>query len=116
MKHRIIKNKSKFSINTSVVGQPLTDILERAITTKEPIDTSVGKVEYTERKDGVNPAHNIRTDKMDLALEATDKVTKAYAARRKGLEAEKEEKAKAEAEKEARREKAIQKIMENEIG
>ena len=33
---------------------------------------------YTERKDGVIPAYNIRTDKWDIALTAMDQVNKNW--------------------------------------
>ena len=32
---------------------------------------------YTERKDGVNPAYDIRTDRFEIALDAMDKATKS---------------------------------------
>ena len=48
---------------------------------KEPIDNSRGLV-YTERKDGVLPAYDIRTDRFELAVEATDKIAKSYLAKR----------------------------------
>lgn len=32
---------------------------------------------YTERKDGVNPAHDIRTDRFEVALDGMDKATKS---------------------------------------
>ena len=47
----------------------------------KPIDNSRGLV-YTERKDGVLPAYDIRTDRFELAVEATDKIAKSYLAKR----------------------------------
>ena len=34
------------------------------------------------RKDGVNPSMNIRTDRWEVAVEASEKITKSYQARR----------------------------------
>ena len=34
---------------------------------------------FTEKKDGVLPAYNIRTDRFDIALEAMDKIGKSKA-------------------------------------
>lgn len=112
MKRTKIKNKSLFKVNTSTTGTPLREILHKAITMKEPIDTNVGKFEHTERKDGVKPEHDIRTDKYDIALEAVDKTVKAYRARSEGIAKQKEAEAKQKAEAAAKREAAIQKIME----
>ena len=48
---------------------------------KEPIKDGAPLI-YTERKDGVQPSYNIRTDRWDVAVEAMDKVTKSYHAKR----------------------------------
>lgn len=37
---------------------------------------------YTERKEGVNPAHDIRTDRFEIAVEGMDKGTKSALAQR----------------------------------
>lgn len=47
----------------------------------EPI-TDGAPLIYTDRKDGVDPAHNIRTDRWDLALDMTDSITKQAIAKR----------------------------------
>jgi len=43
---------------------------------------------FQERKDGVNVAYNIRTDSREIALEAMDKLSKDYIARREGKESQ----------------------------
>ena len=45
----------------------------RVVENKEPIEDGAPII-YTERKDGVIPAYNIRTDKWDIALTAMDQV------------------------------------------
>lgn len=42
---------------------------------KSPIDDSAPII-YTEKKNGINPAHDVRTDRFDLALEAMEIETK----------------------------------------
>ena len=37
---------------------------------------------FTERKEGVRASTNIRTDRWEIAIEATDKIAKSYEARR----------------------------------
>lgn len=39
---------------------------------------------HTERKDGVLPEHDIRTDRFEIAVEAMDKVAKSIVAKREG--------------------------------
>ena len=69
------------SINNSTEGQTMEQKIERIVENNEPI-TDRSDVIYTERKAGVLPEYNIRTDRFDLAIEAGDKITKSYIARR----------------------------------
>lgn len=55
----------------------------RITNNKEPITDSAPLV-YTERKDGVLPDYNIRTDRMEKALEAMDRVSEMRRDRRSG--------------------------------
>ena len=73
--------KTGLNINNSIEGESIERSLERISENKEPIDNSRGLV-YTERKDGVLPAYDIRTDRFELAVEATDKIAKSYLAKR----------------------------------
>lgn len=50
-------------------GEYLEEKVRRITETGEPIEDSAPII-YTERKDGVIPAYDIRTDKWDIALEA----------------------------------------------
>ena len=74
-------SRTGLNINNSIEGESIERSLERIIENKEPIDNSRGLV-YTERKDGVLPAYDIRTDRFELAVEATDKIAKSYLAKR----------------------------------
>lgn len=57
--------------------------LRRLIESKEPIDENVTvPLVYTERKDGVLPAYDIRTDRFDLAIMAMDAANKMRDAKR----------------------------------
>lgn len=53
----------------------------KATTEKIPIENASPSI-YTERKDGVVPQYNPRTDRFDLAIEAMDKVAKSYRSKR----------------------------------
>ena len=62
-------------------GQSLEEFLRKAMKGNEPIQATA-KITYNDRKDGVLPQHDIRTDRFDLALAATDKIHAAQAAAR----------------------------------
>ena len=47
--------------------------VNRIVNNGEPI-TDGAPIIYTERKDGVLPEYDIRTDRWDIAIEAMDKV------------------------------------------
>lgn len=59
------------------IEMKMARILER----KEPI-TDGAPLIYTERKDGVLPMYDIRTDRFDKALEDMDRAVRAKIARR----------------------------------
>lgn len=54
-------------------GESIEEKVARIVQTKEPI-TDTAPIIYTEKKDGVLPAYNIRTDRFDLAIDAFDKI------------------------------------------
>lgn len=47
----------------------------------EPIE-HVSEMIYTDRKDGVQPQYDIRTDRFEIAVNAMDKVSASYIAKR----------------------------------
>lgn len=62
-------------------GKTLEQQIQRVMERKEQPEARDQMI-YTERKDGVLPQHDIRTDRWDVALDATNKVAKSYRARR----------------------------------
>lgn len=74
-------NRNTFQRNESVDGETIESKFHRIINNKEPI-TDGAPIIYTERKDGVSPAYNIRTDRWEIAVDGMDKVQKSRMARR----------------------------------
>ena len=54
-------------------GEHIEDKVRRITENNEPIQDGAPKI-YTDRKEGVIPAYDIRTDRFNVALEAMDKV------------------------------------------
>ena len=61
-------------------GEPIEQKIERILTNKEPI-TDGAPIIYTEKKKGVQPEFNIRTDRWEHAAAAMDVVHKTKAAK-----------------------------------
>lgn len=68
-------------INNTKEGQPLEEKIEKMLSNKEPMKEGAPII-HTERKDGVKPQYNIRTDRWEVAVDAMDKVKKSYQAKR----------------------------------
>lgn len=62
-------------------GETIENKVTRLIKNKEPIKDGAPPI-YTERKEGVNSAYNIRTDRWELATDLMDKVTRGKIAKR----------------------------------
>lgn len=82
LKQTINRQKSGITV-TGVVreGQSMEEFLRKAMTGNEPIQATA-KLTYNDRKDGVLPQHDIRTDRFDMAIMATDKLHATQAAAR----------------------------------
>lgn len=65
----------------TVIGETLEQKIERIIANKEPIKDGAPEI-FTERKDGIIAAYNIRTDRFEIAAEAMDKVHRSKLANR----------------------------------
>lgn len=65
----------------SYKGETIEEKVRRMVNNKEPIKDT-GPLNYTERKDGVLPQYNIRTDRMELALDAMSVAAKSDLAKR----------------------------------
>lgn len=57
----------------SFEGEPIEHKVRRILNNGEPIGDGAPLI-YEEKKDGVNPDHDIRTDRWEVATEAMDKV------------------------------------------
>lgn len=73
--------KSSLHVNNSYEGETIEEKMNRIANNKEPISDGAPLV-YTDRKDGVQPAYDIRTDRFEIAVDAMDKVQKSYMAKR----------------------------------
>lgn len=74
-------NKNKLHINNSYTGETIEAKIARIINNKEPIKDGAPII-YTDRKDGILPALDIRTDRFELAIEGMDHVAKTHLAKR----------------------------------
>lgn len=90
MKKRIIENKTGLDVNTSLQGETLEMKVERIVNNGEPIEDTAPMI-YTERMSGVHPAHDVRTDRMEIAIEGMNNVSKTQIAKRVKLYAPTEE-------------------------
>jgi len=76
--------KTTLKRNTSYQGETLEKKINRIVNNKEPIKDGAPII-YTERKDGVRPEYNIKTDRWEEALTAMDMVNKDKLAQREKL-------------------------------
>lgn len=76
-----IYKSTSLDINQSIEGETIEQKIERITTNKEPIKDGAPII-YTDRKDGVLPGYNIRTDRFEVALDAMDKISKTHRAKR----------------------------------
>ncbi|AYQ58122.1 hypothetical protein [Microviridae sp.] len=82
MKRINLTNKNgSINNNDSYEGESIEDKVKRLTINNEPIDDGAPLI-YTERKEGVKPEYDIRTDRWDVAINAMDVVTKSFNAKR----------------------------------
>lgn len=77
--------KSRIIRKTTREGESMEEFLRKARYGKEPIQATA-KVTYNDRKDGVLPQHDIRTDRFEIALMATDRIHATAAAKRQATD------------------------------
>ena len=70
---KLIKCVGRMESVTTYEGETIETKVNRIVNNGEPI-TDGAPIIYTERKDGVLPEYDIRTDRWDIAIEAMDKV------------------------------------------
>lgn len=75
------RSTTNIKSNTSYEGETIERRIQKMMVTKEPITDSAPLI-YTERKDGVKPEYDIRTDRWEIALEAMDKVAESHTTKR----------------------------------
>lgn len=78
------------SILTSVElveGETIEQKVERLVENKEPIKDGAPEI-FTDRKEGVLSAYNIRSDRWEIACDAMDKVEGSHRAKRENKGAE----------------------------
>lgn len=91
MYKQTLRKQTTIKANESIQGEPIEAKIRRIVNNKEPI-TDNAPIVYTERKDGVQPAYDIRTDRWEVALDAMDKVSKTHRAKREERHKAKDEK------------------------
>jgi hypothetical protein len=80
-KEKNIRDFSGYEPFEYIEGERIEEKVARLFEENQPINDGAPLI-YTERKDGVLPAYDIRTDKMALAQEAMEKNMKAVNAKR----------------------------------
>lgn len=73
MKKVKIPTINNFGEISTKEGEYIEKKVRRITENGEPIEDGAPII-YTERKDGVNPAYNIRTDRWDIAQDAMEQV------------------------------------------
>lgn len=81
MNRNIVKN-SRMSCNVDTdKGYTIEEMVNRLMDENTPIEETAPII-YTNRKDGVLPEYDIRTDRWDLAQKAMNKVAQDITAKR----------------------------------
>ena len=62
-------------------GETIEEKVNKILTQNEPIADGA-QLNYTERKDGVKPEFDIRTDRFEHAIDAMERVAKSHIAKR----------------------------------
>lgn len=102
-KYKAKYRKSSLTSVEITEGEPIEWKIERVVSNKEPITDGAPSI-FTERKDGVISAYNIRTDRWEIATDAMDKVSGSIQAKRdaKGKVSKSKEESKTETKKETK--------------
>lgn len=81
MRRYNIPMKSGLYVNNSYEGETIETKIVRIVTQNEPIKDGAPLI-FTQRKQGVLPEYDIRTDRFEIAIDAMDKITKSNLAKR----------------------------------
>lgn len=88
--HKIMYHDNKLKINQAMEGQTIEQKVERMQNNGES-EQGGAELIYTERKDGIVPAYDIRTDRFETAIEAMTKSSASERAKREERHKPKEE-------------------------
>jgi len=75
--------RSQLTRIETVEGERIEQKVARLLDNNEPITDGASEI-FTERRDGVVEAYNIRTDRFEVACDAMDTVSKSKLAKREG--------------------------------
>lgn len=89
--YKRIETINLIDCNETYEGESIEDKIERVVENNEPIEDGAPII-YTEKKDGVLPEYNIRTDRWEIAQDAMETVDKMNKAKREEKQLEKEPK------------------------
>ena len=78
---KVITNKTSIRRIETREGETIETKVRRVMSNNEPIHDEAPLI-YTERKEGVNPDYDIRSDRFDFALYAMSKIEKSKRAER----------------------------------
>lgn len=81
MYRTITARPTKINRNESMQGETIEQKIDRVLNNQEPI-TDGAPLIYTERMEGIRPEHNIRTDRFEIAIDATDAINRSHQAKR----------------------------------
>lgn len=71
-----VKERRLLKVNHTYVAESMVMKIRKMLANKEPIEEEIETV-YTNKKDGVMPAFDIRTDRWEVAQEAAGKMYNA---------------------------------------
>ena len=74
MERKCKMTKTQLSRPVDNEAESIEQMIRRITKSGEPIPENVPPI-YTEKKDGIIPDYDIRTDRFNIALDATDKYT-----------------------------------------
>ena len=75
MTRTYLKKSGNLQVNDCVEGERIETMIERITELNEPIKDGAPLI-YTNRKEGVLPEYDIRTDRWEVAIDGMDIVTK----------------------------------------
>lgn len=78
---KIRNYNTDIELNESVEGESIEVKVQRIVENNEPISDGAPII-FTDRRDGVLPAYDIRTDRFELAIDGMDYVAKSNLAKR----------------------------------